>query len=276
MTAGEEIYPPSDGDGCQPFRDIAAFLRCDFNTVVNAYQSLPIPEWSTPEHQKALKNAAGKLNKVVRHAENLIRSLNRLSNNELNSLIQAGTITPQQIEFLIQAMQQDADQIGNWRDELPSLTSRNHAAYIVSEGVRRLYRRLRKEVSYGQNADSGAPSGEFCKTVEFAIGSFGIVASWRGPAMEAWRKQHAIEDRYRLMRMKKHISDAHHASIHKEIDLAGVQIDYEGTGNSKLALVSIRERPDIPAIPLKLSWFSSGVEIQKYASEFAERLSNPD
>ncbi len=276
MTKGDEIFPPSEGDGVQPFRDVAKLIGCDLKTVIRAFSGLPVPEWSTPEHQRALKNAAGKLNEAVRHAENLVRSLNRLSNNELSFLIQAGTVTPQQIELLIQTMQQDADQIVGWRDELPSSTSRNHAAYIVSEGVRRLFRRLRKEISYGQSADSGAPSGEFCKTVDFAIGAFGIVASWRGPAKEAWEKHLAIENRYRLLKMKKHISDAHLTSVREEIDLSGVKIDYEGTGNDKRALVSIRERPDIPAIPLKLSWFSSGVEIKKYASELAERLSSPD
>ncbi len=275
MTSSEEIFPPSDDDGCQPFRDIADYLGFNLNSVFNAYQGLPIPAWSTPEHQRALKNAAGKLNEAVRHAENLVRSLDRLSSRELSFLIQAGTITPHQIEFLIQKMQQDADQIVGRRDELPSSTSRNHAAYIVSEGVRRLFRRLRAEISYGQSADSGAPSGEFCKTVEFAIGAFGIVASWRGPAKEAWEKQLAIENRYRLMKMKKHILDAHLSSAREEINLSGVQIDYEGTGNNKRALVSIRERPDIPPIPLKLSWFSSGVEVKRYASELAERLSNP-
>ncbi len=207
MSSSDELYPPLEGDGNEPFRDIGKFVGCDEWAVMDAFRGLRLPEWSTPEHQRALKNAAGNLNEAVRHAKNLARSLNRLSKNELELLIQAGTITPQQIEFLIRTMQQDADQIGGWRDELPSSTSRNHAAYIVSEGVRRLFRRLRKEISYGQSAEGGAPSGEFCKTVDFAIGAFGIVASWRGPAKEAWEKHLAIENRYRLLKMKKHISD---------------------------------------------------------------------
>jgi hypothetical protein len=117
---------------------------------------------------------------------------------------QGGGVTIEQLQHTVSLLTKNAEQMGNWSTELDRKGGRNPAGYIVAEGIRRLFRRQRWNITFGQV--EGFPSTNFGRDVEQALQAFGIAANWRNPANEAFKKQNAIEARllrYRLRKLEK-------------------------------------------------------------------------
>ena len=123
-------------------------------------------------------------------------------------LVTAGCVTIHQLEHLRHVLADDAAYLTRFQREPGNARpgGRNPAAYMIAEGMRRLFRRLRKRITYGTN-DCGSPTTDFCRGVEHAIGAFGARADWRGPAREAWEKQLRIENRYRACAMNRSLRE---------------------------------------------------------------------
>lgn len=270
--ADKTLFPPAEDDGCEPFRRIAAKVGCTEFQALDAFHGLAVPEWSTPEHQRAIKEETQNINTAVRHAKNLANSLRSLSQQQRADLIMSGMITHQQVEALKMCLQQDAASLTEYRSSLGGSTSRNPAAYVVAEGMRRLFRRLRKAITYGKSPDGG-PTGEYCRAVEFAIGAFGIVASFDGPAKEANKKQRSIEARLSRMHLSRALKITKH---HSEPDLksAGVSVSVENRADGAKVVFKLENRKDVPPLELERDWFSSGAEIKRKAVNWAKSFSN--
>lgn len=192
---GAEIFPAAEGDGCEPFRDIALYVGCHENDVHDAFSGLDVPEWLASEHHEAVKERAKSFNRAARSASSLLTALRSLSNHDLQMLEQSGAVTLYQLEHLHWALEKDNKDLKDWLAERGRPGGKNIAAYEIAEGIRRLFRRRRLNVAFGQSPNSGDPSTKFGQTVERAIAAFGLVADWRGPAKAAKEKQSRIEGR---------------------------------------------------------------------------------
>jgi hypothetical protein len=199
-------FPAASDDGMAPFSNIANRWETDEGLVFDAFRGLALPEWSTSEHLDILKLHAGTLNRAARCAEKLIELLGSdLPEEERAMLRSAGCISVEQLIHLRNTLEADAS---SYSDVLsaPSMSrrgGRSPAIYEIAEGMRRLFRRLRKPISFGRN-DYGLPTGDFCKGVEHAIGVFGIRKDWSGPAREAYEKQLRIKHRLDNCLMNRH------------------------------------------------------------------------
>lgn len=200
-------FPEAAGDGMQPFREIAAKWGADENTVFDAFRGM-VPEWASPERLDTVKHCAGELNRAARASERLIGILRGLPVSERKTLLEAGCVTIHQLEHLRHVLADDAAYRTRFQREPGNARpgGRNPAAYKIAEGMRRLFRRLRKHITYGMN-DCGSPTTDFCRGIEHAIGAFGTRADWRGPAREAWEKQTRIQGRLDNCVMNRSLRD---------------------------------------------------------------------
>lgn len=189
------IFPAAEDDGCEPCRQIANKLNCTEHEVIDAFSGLEIPEWSTPEHYEAVKISTLAINESARLAEKLIESLERLPSETREDLIISGAVSLYQIEYLAALLAEDAKSLEDWRKSRYSGGRINPAAHIVAEGMRRLFRRRRKPITFGQADSGGGPSTEFGRAVEFALAAFGVRANWLRAAEKAYQKQEAIQAR---------------------------------------------------------------------------------
>lgn len=188
------IFPAADGTEPDPYDRIAAHMKCPVEQVWNAFEWLDIPEWTTREHVGLVKQTTHELNDAARYAKNLCAALRRLSPEEHRGLIQAGAVTVEQVEHLQAVLAGDAANLQEWFKGRDTAGGRNPAAYIVAEGTRRLFRRLRRRITFGQHP-AGGPSTDFGRAVKYALGEFGVRADWRRPAMAATEKQNEIQGR---------------------------------------------------------------------------------
>lgn len=266
----EAIFPAAEDDGCGAFRAIAHRVGCDEYAVSDAFRGLRGPEWEVPQHLDAVKRTAHAMNEAARHAKNLHAALGRLSEDQRRSLTLAGAVTMPQIEHLLAVLAGDASGLQDWLRNRNRRGGRNPAAYIVSEGMRRLYRRLRKRITFGQDT-GGGPSTDFGRDVEFALGAFGVSADWRGPAREAFAKQLRREERLARCAHARALKEAQESPL-PPLDISGISISFEGQGRDQTVLVSVDDRPHVPPLRLKSRWFSSGHEIVETAREWAESL----
>lgn len=195
-----ELFPAADDDGCEPFRKIAMHLKCTEYEALDAFRHLPLPEWNSIEHLRLEKGRAAQLNKVAQAAELLEQQMLLMTHDEQLFSLQAGMISEHQVAALALYLRGEADSIEGYRASRAGSTSRNPATYIIAEGIRRLFRRKRKNITFGQS--EGAPTTDFCRAVEFGIGAFDIIADWKGPAKEAFEKHRLIEAR--LFDIKMH------------------------------------------------------------------------
>lgn len=207
-SAMKPAFPAACDDnygGCRPFVEIAKRWQIHENTVHDAFKGLEVPEYAAPEHLDTVKYNALELNRAARCSEKLIEILSRLPQDERDLLSHAGCVTVEQLMHLSNVLADDATYYGQFLKQRGNTRQggRNPAAYIVAEGIRRLFRRLRKSIGYGCS-DYGSPTTHFCKGVEHAIGAFGIRANWRGPAREAYEKQLEIENRRNRLLMHRH------------------------------------------------------------------------
>ena len=202
MSVLPEIFEDGGEDANRPYVKIAEHLQCPVHVVWQGFSGLAIPEWSTPEHLDAVKATAHHLNETERRARNLLDALNELSQRDLEMLTQAGCVTVYQVEHLVGVLNGDADYVLRRANEHDRKGGRNPAAYIVAEAMRRIFRRLRRKITFGQTFD-GYPSTKFGREVQFAIGEFGIRADWRRPARSAREKQDQIQGRLARCAMAK-------------------------------------------------------------------------
>lgn len=264
---GENIFPVAAGDGCEPFRAIASRIRCDENDVHAAFNGLDFPEWDTPAHLDAVKKVTHSLNEASRHADNLLRAMRRLSQHEREDLIISGAVTFQQVEFLRDVLAGNASDLKSWSSRRYRGGGRNPAAYIVAEGIRRLFRRLRKPITFGIHSEGG-PSTDFGRAVEYAIGAFGIHADWRRPTEEAANKQ--VKIRARLARCSESREQAERLRNPVAApDLSGIEIRSENVKGRQIYVISLTGNPAIPSLRVDGKKVSSGRDVADFAYQWA-------
>lgn len=261
------IFPEAEDDGCEPFRRIAANLGCDENLVHDAFRGLGMPEWEIPTHLDKVKKTTHSLNEAARHADNLLRTLRKMSQQERDNLTVAGAPTIHQIEFLRDTLSGDASTLKGWAKKRNRSGGRNPAAYIISEGMRRVFRRLRKTITYGNHPDGG-PSTEFGRAVEFALGAFAVLADWRRPTEEASNKQGKIKARMVECQLEKHCKGQFHDAINSP-DLMGIDIQAEREGGRLTYVVSLVDSPYIPPFRMHSKNVPNGRDITDYAAQWA-------
>lgn len=230
-----------------------------------------VPEWETPNHLNAVKSATNELNRCAGYAESLLRPMKGLPNIDVENLRDAGTVTIEQISHLHAVLSGDANSLDTWRKQRNRAGGRNPGAYIVSEGIRRLFRKQRKPITFGQLPEGG-PSTEFCRCVAQSLGDFGILSDWRGPARAAFDKQTAISGRLNRCKLQKITREAESRSAP---DVTDISITFETEEGEKFVLFSLISRSDIPALKLNHSWFKSGIEIKEKAREWADSFEKP-
>lgn len=190
-------FPEASDDGMQPFRAIAQRWGTDENTASDAFRGVEVPEWASPEHLDTVKGCAGDLNRAARVTEKLIEIIRGLPESERDMLITDGCVTIEQLQHLCNVLADDASYLTRFYKAPANARhgGRNPAAYAIAEGMRRLFRWLRKPITFGCS-DFGLPTTDYCKGVEHALGAFGVRANWRGPARESWEKQLQIKNRH--------------------------------------------------------------------------------
>ena len=191
----EEIFPPDDNDLTQKcYILLARRLNCEEKEVDAAFRSVGIVLYLEPQHLDLVKRETHDLNEAARHARNLAKSLMRLTRDEDKAIWFAGAVSVPQIEHLAAVLEGEAKSLEDTRIGIDRKGGRNPAAHAVAEGVRRLFRRLRREITFG-SSPSGDPSTDFARTVQLALGEFQILADWRRPAQAAFEKQLQIQGR---------------------------------------------------------------------------------
>ena len=261
------IFPEAVDDGCEPFRQIGSRLGCDEYLIHDAFRGLGVPEWEVPTHLDAVKATTHALNESARHAENLLRAMRKLSVRERGQLIEDGAPTFSQIEFLHDILAGDAANLKGWLAKRHRAGGRNPAAYIVAEGMRRVFRRLRKNVTFGFQHDGG-PSTEFGREVTFALGAFGLQADWRRPTEEAANKQGKIKARLIEYQIKKQQSE-NLLNPPKRPDMKGIEIQTETVNGTLFYVFSLIDNPEIPAFRMNIKNDPNGRDITKYAHQWA-------
>ena len=191
----------------------------------------------------------------------------KLSPEERDSLIVAGAPTFHQIEFLRDTLSTDALSLENWSSRRNRIGGRNPAAYIISEGMRRVFRRLRKKITYGNNG-SGGPSTEFGREVEYALGAFGVRADWRRPTEEATNTQGKIAARLLKCQVQKR-RKGDLASPPTSPDLTGIEIQAERDGSRLTYVISLLDCPHIPPFRMQSKNVPNGRDVAEYAYQWA-------
>jgi hypothetical protein len=188
------VFPDVSDHTYEAHLAIAKRLGCDEFQVGAAFKRAA-PQWITPAHFDALKQRTLALNEAARLADRLHKTMRRLPSDAIDNLISEGAITIPQIEYLGSLLSGESKNYDEWRNMRYSGGRTNPAANDIAEGMRRLFRRLRKPITFGQSDSGDGPSTEFGRAVEFALGAFGVNAHWRRAAEKAYRKQQKIEGR---------------------------------------------------------------------------------
>lgn len=189
----EGIFPVRADEMERGIVALSRRLSCDYDLVQTCFGSLDIA-WATPKHLREVDETTHHFNRAAQLARQLHREMARMSVGQRNDLAVYGAVTLYQVEHLADVLAADATSLRDWSRTKIRTGGRNNSAHNVAELVRRLFRRLRKKITYGAD-DKGFPSTEFGKTVEFALGEFGIKANWRSPTREAVDRQHAYQAR---------------------------------------------------------------------------------
>lgn len=261
------IFPPSEDDGFEPYRAIGRRLGCDEYEVSRAFYGLGIPEWESPAHLNSVKKTTHSLNEAARFADNLVRSMMRLSQQERETLVVSGAPTSHQIEFLRDTLAGDAADLKSWGSKRDRTGGRNPAAHTIAEGMRRFFRRRRKPITFGNRADGG-PSTDFGREVEFAIGAFGIRADWRRPAEEAAKKQDGIKSRMVECGIRKFREDQLKNPPIRP-DMTGIKIEVEVVGKRRFYVISLNDFPEIPSFKIDSKTVADGNQVANMALQWA-------
>jgi hypothetical protein len=221
MTRYKEIFPPSNGEN-DPYVKIAEFVQADIGVIWSGYDGLEVPEWADSQHLDVVKRNAFVLNEAARRAGHLLSTLRRLTPNEYELIVQSGAVTVHQIEHLVEVLSRDSVSLGAFTGRFNRTGGKNPAASIIAEATRKIFRRLRKKITFGQHPDGG-PSTEFGRCVEFSLGQFGINADWRRPAQGAAEKQNAIQSRMNSFILRK-AEQRFQEFPPQNVDLTGVSV----------------------------------------------------
>lgn len=263
----DEIFPAAIDDAWEPHRQIGERLECDEYLVRDCFRGLGVPEWESPAHLDKVRKATHSLNEAARHADNLLRAMHRLSQPERESLIVSGAVTFHQIEFLRDILSGDATDLKTWLSKRKRGGGRNPAAYIVAEGMRRLFRRLRRPITFGIHSEGG-PSTDFGRAVEYAIGVFGIHADWRRPAEKAAGKQNGIKARLAMCRFyKQQVERLKNPEANP--DMSGIDIRAENVEGHRAYVISLTEHPEIPQLRIDLRNVPNGRDVIEIAHNWA-------
>lgn len=192
-------YPSADWR--DPIQVIASKLGVPEHAVELAFCGLEVPDWSDPKHLNWVQSEVSALNRARQHTERLIEYLGDLSESSRQGLALSGSPTRHQLMLLVKELSGQREYLVRFTNEHSLKGGRNPAAYIVAEGTRRLFRRQRRKISWGQV--EGFPSIDFGRAVQSGLDAFGILASWRGPTEMAYRKQAAFEERLNQMKRSK-------------------------------------------------------------------------
>lgn len=179
----EHIFPDRSELIHRGVQALAKRMGCSEALIDASIGSLDLA-WSSPEHLNRVDETTHHFNRAARLARELARAMAMMTEGQKTDLAVAGAATSYQVEHLADVLAGDATSLATWSRDRFRRGGRNIAAYNVAELVRRVARRMRLKITYG--ADSfGAPSTEFGRMVQFALGEFGVKASWRGPTREA-------------------------------------------------------------------------------------------
>ena len=190
-------------NGRDPYDDIGEYLGLDPYHVARCFSGLPIADWADTKHLNALIRSTRALNKLESHLARAIEAMRSLHPDDTESLVEAGCPTIQQLDNFVVVLRQDGRFKTRWTSQFDRKGGRNPGAHIVAEGVRRVFRRNRWKITFGLAPNSDEPSTHFCRAVQYSIGSFGIVAGWRGPAQVAYNKHAEISNRLFHIQMKQ-------------------------------------------------------------------------
>ena len=195
------LFPDRSEEIAKAILAISNQMNCNPNLIHACFGRLDM-FWSVPEHLSTVADTTHHLNRVSRFAEQLFNAMNSMSSSQQESLIAAGAVTSFQIQHLAALLEQDSASLDHFSKTKNRKGGRNHASYDTAELMRRLFRRLRRKITYGAD-QFGNPSTQFGKAVEFALGAFCIKASWRGPTSAAVDFQHLVETRRGLCAERK-------------------------------------------------------------------------
>jgi len=263
-----EIFPDA-GDRIEAaYSEIAAFINCATEDLDHAFRGLRTPEWVTPAHLTALTENTHALNEAARHAKNLDVSLRKLSDEALTSLRNCGAITIEQVVHLGAVLSGDATWLQDWRGQHDRTGGQNPAAEVVAEAMRRLFRRLRRPVTFGQTPDGG-PSTDFGRAVQFALGAFQLPTDWRNPTRRAREKQRDFENRLRRCAISNQLRTSKQTTT-EDPRKKLFTIEYEVDGTERVTVLRLVDRPEIPPLRLGDKKFSSGAELVRFACSWAE------
>ena len=258
-----EIFPVTNDGYSNAINDIAKFVGAESILVNHCISTSGEVEYDTPGHLDAVNGVTHSFNDAARHAKNLHRALTLMTPSQRKELIVAGCASMYQIEHLADVLTQDAKSLQDWSRSRIRTGGKNLAAYGMAKAMRHLFRRLRREVTFGQD-QGGGPSTDFGKTVQFTIGAFGIKADWRRPAQHERDFQRQINERFHRVqgRRTKPI-------LLKKPD--EVTINFENEDETRTYVMSVEGRNDIPPHRVCACRFKSGEEVANYAAVwFAE------
>ena len=185
-----------------PFFAIARHLDCEEEIVSAILGRVYPPEWADARHLDDIKKNAHAANRLVRALEATAEAMAALSPDFREDLVGAGVVTLPQIQYALQRVNEDSKWLATVAGEFERTGGRNPGADLIAEGLRLLFQRLRRPVTWG--IFEGHPTGEFCRAVEFSIAEFGIRAGWRGPADRAYRKHLTRQNRLSERKIRKH------------------------------------------------------------------------
>lgn len=259
-----EIFYIAEGITENAMSDIAKYMTCRDLDVDRAFRGLGGISYTTPTHLDSVKEVTHSFNEAARHAQNLTRSISRMTESQKRELVVAGCVTFFQIEHLADVLAQDATSLKEWSRTRIRTGGRNPAAYAISEAMRRLFRQQRLDITFGQYPEGG-PSTNFGKAVQFALGSFGEKSDWRRPTEEARNKQREINQRFAAIQALKPSK----VYLPKPDN---VKIDHKKHATGKSYDFTITDRPEVPEHTVCECRFKSGVEVQDYAARWLSEI----
>lgn len=151
-------FPAALDDGCQPHRQLARHVGCTEDDVHDAFGGIIPPEWISGGNDGGLASIKGSAlahNYAARKTEALIDALNGLSAEDYELFLHSGAVTKAQLRKTAEILSRDAENLNGIYQQHPRTGGKDPAAYAVASGVRRLFRQLRKEITYGQHHEGG-------------------------------------------------------------------------------------------------------------------------
>jgi hypothetical protein len=201
-VSGQALFPRLSAEGRRPYDEIAERLGRDAFTVYSAiYRS---PHWT----RKRLDDDR-ELRKQVRRgskqAADLAATVERLPKWLQGHVTVTFSATASSLHKLSRYLAWEATQ-GPKVDRKGGFAP---APYVLAEGMRCLFPRLRRPILLEFVGENSPPRSEFSQAVESGLKAFGIPPCWQRPARTAWKRQEAIRLRWER-RYSTHGSSSSH------------------------------------------------------------------